>query len=299
MINYYSHGLNIFSEIKIPELNKSKLNNVNIIIRFLNFENLSDTDYREVYLTKLTKAKISSDGIYVIWKNIKIFFITQSEIIINPKSGLNHSFLRLLLLSYGFAILLYQRNRLVLHANAINMVDGAVAFLGTSGSGKSTTSLALVKKGYKLLADDIVSVETDYKKYANVYPSFPRIKIWPEVLNNIDDEENIEKICLNNNKQYKNVLNNFSSTYKELKAIYIINNGPKTEIKEINKKNALLELIRSSYCFKLFNRTSLSENLKQCSFLVNNVPVKILDLKRSFKDIDLLVKVIENDYYLY
>jgi len=49
----------------------------------------------------------------------------------------------------------------VLHASAIGNDDGCVLFLGDSGNGKSTASAIAMAKGFSLLADDFVPIDTN------------------------------------------------------------------------------------------------------------------------------------------
>ena len=51
-------------------------------------------------------------------------------------------------------LLLAERGDLALHASAVAVPGGAVAFLGVSGSGKSTTAWALGEAGFPVLAED-------------------------------------------------------------------------------------------------------------------------------------------------
>ena len=55
------------------------------------------------------------------------------------------------------ALLLYQRGFLVLHGSSIKINNGAIAFLGYRGNGKSTTAINLYKKNYPIVTDDILS----------------------------------------------------------------------------------------------------------------------------------------------
>jgi hypothetical protein len=48
----------------------------------------------------------------------------------------------------------------VLHASAVQMPRGIVALCGASGAGKSTTAVALSRRGYPLWADDVVALDT-------------------------------------------------------------------------------------------------------------------------------------------
>ena len=57
----------------------------------------------------------------------------------------------------GFA--LHLRGTPCLHASAV-VVDGrAVAFLGHSGAGKSTTAASFVHRGYRALTDDVLALD--------------------------------------------------------------------------------------------------------------------------------------------
>lgn len=56
----------------------------------------------------------------------------------------------------------YLAGRLSLHASAVGVPGGCIALVGDSGSGKSTTAMALVERhGGRFLADDIVPVDWD------------------------------------------------------------------------------------------------------------------------------------------
>lgn len=55
--------------------------------------------------------------------------------------------------------LLQQRGLIVLHAAAVRLGHRAVALLGSSGSGKSTLAAALLARGHRLMAEDILAVE--------------------------------------------------------------------------------------------------------------------------------------------
>lgn len=294
--NYYSHGLNIISEIYLPELTEQKISSVNVSILFGKTD-FPNKNFKEFFFSPLTKIRINSNCIYLIWDNVNIFSINKNRITINPESGLEESFIRYLLLGHGFAILLHLNNRLVFHANAVNINEnGAIILLGKSGKGKSTTSMALHKQGHRLISDDVVSIEFN-ENYQTVYYGLPRLKLWPEVIINLNEKnpELMPKIHSNTEKRSYNISNNTLNITEPLKAIYVIERGENTRVKEISSIKALMELIKNSYCFKLFDENELSKNLKQCSKIVNNVPVKILEINTTFDELNSVVKTIEKD----
>ncbi len=75
----------------------------------------------------------------------------------------------------GFA--LRRRGVLALHASAIILGGRAVAFLGRSGSGKSTTAAAFAAEGVPVLSDDVVAVRT-IGGLASAYPSYRLLRLW-------------------------------------------------------------------------------------------------------------------------
>ena len=54
-----------------------------------------------------------------------------------------------------------QRGMLVLHANVVVTPHGALAISGESGAGKSTTQAALLKRGCRMLSDDVTVLRLD------------------------------------------------------------------------------------------------------------------------------------------
>ena len=78
-----------------------------------------------------------------------------TEIVLAPASDAREDDLRLIVWGTAFGALLHQRGLLGLHASAIMVPEGSVAFAGPSGVGKSTLATACWQQGYPILADDI------------------------------------------------------------------------------------------------------------------------------------------------
>src|SRR5262249_46028618 len=75
-------------------------------------------------------------------------------------------------------LLLRLRGHVCLHASGI-VVDGfAYLFLGSEGSGKSTTTAALVQRGHRFLTDDIAPLTQTPAGFV-VHPGVPRIFLEP------------------------------------------------------------------------------------------------------------------------
>ncbi len=81
------------------------------------------------------------------------------EIIVDPEAGAPDLDVRSYLMGSLFAIICHQRGLLPLHASAIETLQGAAAFLGASGAGKSSMVAFLARRGHRIVADDICVVD--------------------------------------------------------------------------------------------------------------------------------------------
>jgi hypothetical protein len=75
------------------------------------------------------------------------------------------------------AVLLRQRGLLVLHANVVVTPRGAIAILGESGSGKSTSQAGLIKHGCSMLADDVAALRLEKNETILALPGIPRMNL--------------------------------------------------------------------------------------------------------------------------
>jgi len=78
------------------------------------------------------------------------------------------------------AALLYQRGMLAFHAAAVANDQGALLLAGDSGSGKSTLLAKMLQLGWTMLADELAIVGLNMEGQPVVYPTIPRIALWPD-----------------------------------------------------------------------------------------------------------------------
>ena len=86
-----------------------------------------------------------------------------------------------LLLDQVLPRVLAQQGRLVVHAGAARVGDQAIAFIGDTGSGKSTLTASLYTAGYPLLTDDgLVLMQREGVTLA--LPTYPSLRLWPDAI---------------------------------------------------------------------------------------------------------------------
>jgi len=183
-INKYSaFGLNIASEFKLPELPESTFEQPEVTIRWgENPAELTDIRGRGV----LYQAR--KDDFLFRLDTVGSFRVQNGkEITVERLNKATDDEVRLFLLGSAFGALLMQRNLLPFHGSTVVKDDKAYVIGGISGAGKSSLAAALVKKGYRLLADDISVIQIENGKPI-VLPGIPHLKLWEDVLKKLEED---------------------------------------------------------------------------------------------------------------
>jgi len=80
------------------------------------------------------------------------------------------------------AAVCHQRSLTPLHATAVEVGAGAVAFAGPSGAGKSTLAAQFQGRGVTVLTDDLCVIRFDPDGRPWALPGLARIKLWEDSL---------------------------------------------------------------------------------------------------------------------
>ena len=175
-LHYYSvFGLVVASELRLPELfEASPVDTPDVSIRAGAIDAPSNLR-AGVHL-------IGSDALLVVDDAGRYLVSEGSRIVVEAKPGATDKNVRLYLLGSVFGLLIHQRGLLPLHANAVELHGGAIAFVGASGAGKSTLAAWLHDRGNRILADDVCVVGIGCDGDALAYPGLPRLRLWKESL---------------------------------------------------------------------------------------------------------------------
>jgi len=79
-----------------------------------------------------------------------------TRLTVHPVAGVDTSLLSVLVAGTALALLLTLRGEPVLHASAVQVDQGALAFIGGSGMGKSTMATLFCARGGLLITDDLL-----------------------------------------------------------------------------------------------------------------------------------------------
>ena len=111
-----------------------------------------------------------------------------NHVLVEPVEGYGPAAWRVPLLGSVLAALLEQRGLFALHAGALIFDNGAAAFLGDKGQGKSTLNAALSHAGFPLLNDDVTALQMpegatgEAKGAPCALPGFSQVKLRPDAV---------------------------------------------------------------------------------------------------------------------
>ena len=181
MFSYWAYGLAIQSELEFPEMYPHAETKADVIIKFSDVpQTLSGTDVvaKEIFFI--------SPSEYLIHLPICSYHVQHGKsITIELKANADMPSVRLFLLTNAMAAILHQRNKVALHAGAIQTDKGLVVICGESGAGKSTTISALQQKGYKIFVDDVLVLEKKEDIVVGV-AAYPTLKLWDDTIEKLE-----------------------------------------------------------------------------------------------------------------
>lgn len=168
---YTAFGLRIGSELKLPELVQSAPGAIeDVVIRQADLTASSDQLKQTNFVMQGERFmfQIPGTAIYAVREGRYI------EVCIHP--GADMDTVRLFVLGTCMGVLLMQRRILPIHGSAVVIRDKAYAFVGESGTGKSTLAAAFRQAGYQMVSDDVIAVKATASEPI-VYPAYPQQKL--------------------------------------------------------------------------------------------------------------------------
>lgn len=154
-----------------------------------------------------------------------------NEIIIEPAPNACPNDIRVFMLGSAFGALLHQRQMLVMHASTIHTPSGAVLFSGHSGAGKSTMLGEMLRRGYKMIVDDVCGVVLDEAGQPIVLPGYPRTRLWADSAAKLEvSTEGLQKTRPTLEKFERQLPEQFHDECSPMHRIYLLNSSASDEI---------------------------------------------------------------------
>jgi hypothetical protein len=296
MYFYKAFGVCIKSEICIPQFINTENSQADVSIRFGDVRSVLPGDMSDDRAIQINETESS-----FFWEGVGWYLARDGwEIVVEPYPGAEEQLIRLPLIGIVLAAVLQQRGMLVLHASAVSVGNRAVAFVGWKGAGKSTTAAMFYKRGHAVISDDIVALASTKTGKTEIVPGFPNFKLMPETAASIlgDDPDSLSPVYTGAEKCYRSSSDNFLQERIPLKAVYALEEGTHLQATVLKPQEAITTLIANTYLARygkqLLQNNHAITNLRQCSNIVNHVPVYRLQRPRSLYLLEDLAELIES-----
>lgn len=290
---YLAFGLKIESALELPELGDQ-----------LNFVGDPDVTILMGKVTRFSRGK----GAYRIrsdWRDEGDFRFRSDDgthysvrdgrqIIVMVEPGAPPEMVRLYLLGSVFGALLLQRGYLVLHGNAIRIGNACLVCVGASGAGKSTLAAALLKRGFDVLADDVVAINGG----GCAVPSFPRVKLWQDAADQLSySTSGLARIAPDMDKYNVPIAHHDPDLRIPIRWVYLLSseNVDAVRIERIVGMRRFQMLRDNTYRGEYLHGEMEAGHLQQCGRLASQVCLRKLVRPRNGVPLDLLVDRLLED----
>jgi hypothetical protein len=218
------------------------------------------------------------------------------EIIVEPALNVDEQMLSSCILGSAFSVLLQQRGFLVLHASAVIIKGQAIAFIGNSGTGKSTTASAFMQCGYSVITDDVLAIQFE-TGYPTVIPSYPVIKLLPDAVKALVNEaDDLPLLYQSSHKRVQGFDYDHLDAAYPLQRIYALSIGDHHEVETLSSTETLFTLVHQSRAVKnLIDPAAKKLHFQQCAELTKTKRVFRLRRKPDLNTLAEIVKLVETD----
>jgi len=244
----------------------------------------------------MARAFRSSDELRLAFDDTGTFDVRASErtILWYPGPEANEPAVRADLLGRVLSLAAHAEGRLALHASAVSVDGHAIAFLGPKHAGKSTTALALVTAGARLLADDAVVVRVDESGTPWAAAGVQRPRLWVDSVRAL-------RLQAGPSEGEKPTLDPLPREQLQpvevpLRACYVLNPvsaaGAAVVRNELSPVHAALAFVQFSKLGALLGGSEAPLVLDRAATLAGAVPTYMVDVARDLRLLDSVAEQV-------
>lgn len=200
------------------------------------------------------------------------------------------------------AFVLSLRNVTCLHASAIAIENQAIALLGSSGAGKSTTAAMFARLGFPVLSDDVVPLRDRHDHFL-AQPGYPCLRLWPSSVDALfGSPEALPCLTPTWEKRGLDLTTGdyrFHTQESPLKAIYILDErcDRAPVVENISVREGLLALVANSYTAHVINPQQRALEFQVLSRVAKHVPLRRVKAHTDPARLPELCAAIVEDFY--
>jgi hypothetical protein len=303
---YEVSGLAIKSNLLLPELPPKQELAVNCVLEVLSAgPPLEDSAGLRWVFRDETKLNFAVCGEHYLLRfpHQADFFVScaGNDIKCRPLPGIPDATIRHLFLDLVIPVILSRLEPLVLHASAIMMGKKAVAFIGTSGQGKSTLAARHGQIGHPLICDDYLVLREVAGGWMAI-PSYPGVRLWPhtteEMFATPPASSEVAHYTAKRRVSDSEVLP-FTDAPSPVGCFYVLDDEaevPPQEpvIERITARESFMKMVSSSFQLDISDKEFLKRQFATIRRLVGELPCFRLRYAREFGTLPAVCRTIAN-----
>lgn len=188
--------------------------------------------------------------------------------------------------------------KLVFHASAVEVNEGAVAFVGRSGRGKSTLAASFAVNGSRFLTDDGLVVAPGAAGF-EVLPGHPSIRLWGDSERALIPAAAPRAPSLSHGAKARLLSGEdlvFCSASRPLRRVYFLGDdgAERVELRRMTPAESLVEWVRYSFLLDIEKRHAVASHFDRVASLAGQPIHYRLDFPRCFAQLaqvrDLIIE---------
>jgi hypothetical protein len=236
--------------------------------------------------------EVSPDGSqHLVWTDHAEFRLSPdvSTIAYLPLTLANPSTIETFLLGQVLSFALLRRGLEPFHATVLEREERAVGLLGPSGQGKSTLAAAMLRRGWRMLTDDLMVLDG-----LDVLPGLPRIKLFPRSANMLGIRG--RPIARGSTKEFVPLPPSmFCEGRVPLSRLLVLRTtrASRCTIRRLTAKSALVSLTSNTFNTRVTEGARLRQQFSESARIATSVPVSSVSYPRRMTVLSATCEAIE------
>lgn len=302
MFSYIAYNLIVWSDFSLPELTLFETNGTT-----------PDIVIRRVLPQQLPSQLLSQEGYAIINHHqiginhpIGLLFVQNGcEVLVAPSDNVEPKLLSNLITASALDAALLQRNFFLIHGSAVEIDGIAVAFIGETGYGKSTTAATFAASEYPLLSDDTLAINMNTM---TLHPAYPQIKLWPDSVEAVGQSpDELPKLYSLAEKRALRLQTEAKQQPIPLRQIYVLaRDEHQHSVEPLTFSDSFTEILRHSYIghlqylYKvdlLAGTGQTEQHFRDCAKIAGMIRCCRLKRQWDLANVHQLVNVVINDLH--
>ncbi len=212
--------------------------------------------------------------------------VDGKEVVSHPTGGVDEATVEHLYINQLVPLAMSRQGRPSFHASVVTVPDGAVAFLGKTGMGKSTLAASFALHESAFLTDDALLIE-ETNDGCLVLPSHASLRLWEDSVEALIEADAPQADVISYSSKARILAGGALTFHDEqlpLLAAFVLGDEPSTDvsIRTLAGLDRYMSWLENSFVLDVTDQQLLSQHFKWTDRISASVPTFALDYPRDY-----------------